>query len=100
MDDERRGHDSAPPDPFDEHVTGALDAVSESGEPDVAREWDEAVEEAVTGTVDDVTKLLTGDVPTLVDEVPVVGPVVGGTLGGVVGGAGDTLDQTTDSLLD
>ena len=27
-------------------------------------------------------------------------PVVGGTLGGVVGGAGDTLDQTTDSLLD
>jgi len=59
-----------------------------------------AVEETVTGTVDDVTKLLTGDVPTLVDEVPVVGPVVGDTLGGVVGGAGDTLDQTTDSLLD
>ena len=46
MDDERRGPDSAPPDPVDEHVTGALDAVSESGEPDVAREWDEAVEES------------------------------------------------------
>lgn len=60
--------------------------------------------------VDDVTKLLTGDVPALVDEVPVVGPVVGpvvdgvaggvGGVGGVVDGTVDDLDQTTGSLLD
>jgi hypothetical protein len=71
--------------------------------------------EVVQGTVDDVTKLLTGDVPPLVNEVPVVGPVVGptvdglsdGTAGGVDGtvdgtldGVGDTLDQATDPLLD
>jgi Domain of unknown function (DUF5667) len=61
----------------------------------------------VPGGVDDVTKLLTGDVPALVDEVPVVGPVVGPVLGPVVDGVGDavdgvggTLDQTTDPLLD
>ena len=46
MDDERRGPDSAPPDPFEEHVTGALEAVSESGEPDGVREWDEAADES------------------------------------------------------
>lgn len=31
MDDERRGDDSALPDPFEEHVTGALEAVSDDG---------------------------------------------------------------------
>ncbi|KRF37156.1 DUF5667 domain-containing protein [Nocardioides sp. Soil805] len=75
---------------------------------------EETVKGTVKGTVDttvkgvdDVTKLLTGDVPALVDEVPVVGPVVGpvvdgvvGGVGGAVDGAGDGLDQTTDSLLD
>ena len=58
------------------------------------------VTKTATGTVDDVTKLLTGDVPTLVNEVPVVGPVVAPVVGDVVGGVGDTLDQTTGSLLD
>lgn len=72
--------------------------------------------QVVQGTVDDVTKLLTGDVPALVNEVPVVGPAAGpvvGDVGGagagtgaadgvddVLGGVGDTLDQTTDPLLD
>lgn len=64
--------------------------------------------EVVQGTVDDVTKLLTGDVPPLVNEVPVVGPVVGptvdgladGTVDGTVDDVGDTLDQATDPLLD
>ncbi len=43
------------------------------------------VKGTVTGTVDEVTKLLTGDVPTLVDEVPVVGDRSWrGTLGGMV----------------
>ncbi|WP_159081646.1 DUF5667 domain-containing protein [Nocardioides sediminis] len=61
----------------------------------------------VKETVDDVTKLLTGDVPDLVEEVPVVGPVADPVVDGVVDGAGDTLDQTGevlegtgDSLLD
>jgi hypothetical protein len=62
------------------------------------------VEQTTKDTVDDVTKLLTGDVPTLVNEVPVVGPVVGPVVepvvGDVLGGVGDTLDETTDSLLD
>jgi hypothetical protein len=55
----------------------------------------------VKETVDDVTKLLTGDVPDLVEEVPVVGPVADPALDGVddvVGGVGDTLDQTGDAL--
>jgi len=46
MDDERRGPDSAPPDPFEEHVTGALEAVFASGEPEGARDWDAAPEES------------------------------------------------------
>jgi hypothetical protein len=58
------------------------------------------VTKTAKGTVDDVTKLLTGDVPTLVNEVPVVGPVVAPVVGDVLGGAGDTLDQATGSLLD
>jgi hypothetical protein len=52
----------------------------------------------VKDTVDDVTKLLTGDVPDLVEEVPVVGPAVDPAVDGVVGGVGDTLDQTGDTL--
>lgn len=54
----------------------------------------------VKDEVDDVTKLLTGDVPTLVNEVPVVGPVAEPVVDDLAGGVGDTLDQTTDSLLD
>jgi hypothetical protein len=65
------------------------------------------VKGTVKGGVDDVTKLLTGDVPALVDEVPVVGPVVGPVLGpvvdgvgGAVDGVGGTLDGATDPLHD
>jgi hypothetical protein len=57
-------------------------------------------EVVVKDEVDDVTKLLTGDVPTLVNEVPVVGPVTGPVVDEVTGAVGDTLDQTTGSLLD
>ena len=57
-------------------------------------------EAVVEDKVDDVTKLLTGDVPTLVNEVPVVGPVAEPVVDDLAGGVGDTLDQTTDSLLD
>lgn len=57
-------------------------------------------EVVVKDEVDDVTKLLTGDVPTLVNEVPVVGPVAEPVVDDLADGVGDTLDQTTDSLLD
>lgn len=61
--------------------------------------------EVAQGTVDDVTKLLTGDVPPLVNEVPVVGPVVGPTVdglvdGGVDGGVDGPVDGPVDDTLD